>query len=86
MHLLRSMFFVAAKFNFWFKAVHVPGSLNYAANAISRNKLTDLFVHAPLLNTAPCFLSQEVLSVLLSPHDWNSQTWAKQFSTYLTTQ
>ena len=86
MRLLRSLFFVAAKFNFWFTASHIPGSLNTAADAISRNKLDDLHIVAPNLSRFPSLIPQEILQTLSSTHEWASRDWAKQFSAYLTTQ
>ena len=36
--LLRCLIFMAARYSFWFSAVHIPGHLNTLADALSRNK------------------------------------------------
>ena len=65
MQLMRSLFFVAAKFNFLFKAAHVPGVENNIADAISINQLGVAFVLKPELSSVPSFISQDVLSLLI---------------------
>ena len=42
-HLLCSLFFFQAQFRFEIKAQHIPGKKNKAADALSRNNLTDFF-------------------------------------------
>lgn len=37
--LLRCRIFIAARFSFWFGAVHIPGLFNILAKATSRNKM-----------------------------------------------
>ena len=34
MHLIRLLVFFASKYNFWFTAMHIPGRLNVAADAL----------------------------------------------------
>ena len=46
MHLLRCLTF-AAKYSFWFCAMHVPGVLNVHANALSRDRMQIFFSHSP---------------------------------------
>ena len=43
MHLIRLLVFFASKYDFWFKASHIPGRLNKAADALSRNNLSVFF-------------------------------------------
>ena len=38
-HLLQFLSFIAASFSFWYSTCHIPGRLNVAADAISRNIL-----------------------------------------------
>ena len=86
MQLMRSLFFVAAKFNFWFEAAHIPGVKNNIADAISRNNLGAAFVLKPELSRVPSFISQDVLSLLISEHSWTSPHWAQQFNSCLNIQ
>lgn len=44
MHLVRSLAFLRAKFQFTLTATHIEGTCNVLANALSRDKL-DLFSH-----------------------------------------
>ena len=46
MSLLRCLVFCAAKYNFWFTGVHIPGTENTLADALSRNKVV-YFVPRP---------------------------------------
>ena len=47
MHLMRTLFSAAAKYNFWFVVSHLPGARNVAADIISRDNLGVLFAQAP---------------------------------------
>ena len=47
MHLIRVLVFLAAHFDFWFKAEHIEGSANTQADALSRNKMSSFFLQAP---------------------------------------
>ena len=86
MQLMCSLFFVAAKFNFWFEAAHIPGVENNIADAISRNILSTAFVLKPELSRVPSFISQDVLSLLISEHSWTSPHWAQRFNSCLINQ
>ena len=81
MHLLRCLFFMAASFNFWYSASHIPGKLNIAADAISRNRESTLFEVMPTINRSPSIIPQMLIQ-LLAPNgpDWTSQSWARQFN------
>ena len=81
MHLLRCLFFMAASFNFWYSASHIPGKLNIAADAISRNRESTLFEVMPSINRSPSIIPQMLIQ-LLAPNgpDWTSQSWARQFN------
>ncbi len=57
-HLLRCLFFLEAHFRFEHRADHIPGKLNVAADALSRNDVTTFFslapqVHHPLGSKVP---------------------------------
>ena len=44
MHLIQLLVFLASYYNFWFTAMHVPGRLNVAADASSRNIMSMFFM------------------------------------------
>ena len=82
MHLLRCLIFVAAKFNFWFAALHIRGERNVLADAISRNQ-ADLFLsQAPMgMRRAPTPIPQEIPQLLYRQRpDWLSDTWTTLFN------
>ena len=84
MHLLRKLFFVAARFNFWFTAIHLPGEKNVAADFISRNKINELPLVAPYLSPHPYVIPQDILHLLYKgAPDWTSRLWPSQFNTCL---
>ena len=83
MHLLRCLVFYAAYFRFDFVALHVPGSHNTAADALSRNNLSlffSLIPQIPLVSIPSPLLD---LLVLKQPN-WGSSDWTKLFSRSLT--
>ena len=87
MDLMRMLFFIAARFEFWYVAAHLPGRLNGAADAISRNLLKDLFDIAPNLSRFPLSIPQEMLSLITNQApDWTSKEWAERFSTLCSTR
>ena len=47
--LLRCLVFFAAKYNFWFTGVHIPGTKNTLADALSRNKVVLFHSQAPVI-------------------------------------
>lgn len=52
-HLLRCLFFFEAHFSFSFRAEHLPGKDNIAADALSRNNLSHFFSIYPQACPAP---------------------------------
>ena len=80
MHLLRGLFFKATSLNFGYCATHIPGRLNIAANAISRNNLTLLSEVRPSINPAPSVIPQTLIQLVApgSP-DWISPNWVRKF-------
>lgn len=79
MHLLRCFSFYAAYFRFHFSATHVPGALNTAADAISRNLLS---LFSSLVPQAPQFTLPPALDQLLiaTRPDWGSPDWTQLFA------
>ena len=84
MHLLRCFVFYAAVYHFSFTAVHVPGTLNGAADALSRNNLP-LFVSLfPQMPQVPIPQPVRDLIVDVRPN-WGSQEWTDLFTHSWTT-
>ena len=54
MHLLKCLFFIVAHFDFDIYACHIPGSLNVAADALSRDLLPLLVQPPPCLAPKSC--------------------------------
>ena len=82
-HLMRCLALLAAFYGFHISAVHVPGSLNEAADALSRNNLRVFRSLYPLaLQESPIPPHVVQLLVTQTP-DWGSSTWTKLFSACL---
>ena len=87
MDLMRMLFFIAARFEFWYVVAHFFGRLNGAADAVSRNLLMDLFDAAPNLSRFPLSIPQEMLSLITNQApDWTSKKWAERFTTLCPTR
>ena len=79
MHLLRCLFFYCAQFSFHLSAEHVPGVLNTAADALSRNNLPLFLSLVP--QTSQVALPQALRELLLTSRpDWGSQDWIQLFA------
>ena len=76
MHLLRCLHFFTARHQISICARHVPGVLNTAADALSRNKMSVFFQCAPQAAQAPFPVPSQLLETLIwhSP-DWTSVSW-----------
>ena len=61
MHLIRLLVFFASKYDFWFTATHIPGKLNVAADALSRNNFHLYFSYIP---------HRQIVSQLLYLQPW----------------
>ena len=79
MHLIRLLVFFASKYDFWFKASHIPGRLNKAADALSRNNLSVFFQQAPQADTNPSHIPLSLVSLLSQNITWTSECWIKLF-------
>ena len=83
MHLLRCLVFYSAFFRFQFVAEHVPGILNVAADAISRNNLPLFFSIFPQIPRVA--IPQSVLDLLVTRRpNWGSRDWTRLFVCSLT--
>lgn len=83
MHLLRCFSFYSAYYGFHFSAKHVPGVLNTAADALSRDKLR-LF-HSLTPQAQQWIIPSALLELLITTRpDWGSHDWTRLFSCSLT--
>ena len=82
MHLLRCLTFYSAFFRFHFRAAHVPGINNSAADAISRNNISLFLSLHPQSQHVPVPQNIVDLLVRIRP-DWGSQTWIHLFRSSL---
>ena len=83
MHMLRCLAFYAAFYSFQFTSEHIPGIMNTAADALSRNNLP-LF-HSLVPQGQQVSPSQEVLDLVINLRpDWGSQAWLHLFTHSLT--
>ena len=83
MHLLRCFSLYCAIFRFTYSVVHVPGTLNLAADALSRN---DLPLFLSLIPQTPrSLIPQATLELLvISRPAWGSTAWTNLFNHSLT--
>ena len=75
-HLLRTIFFLSAKFDFSLVAAHIPGHLNVLANAISRDNASLFLSSYTQVTLQPTFIPDNMVQVLLiEKADWTSNSW-----------
>jgi hypothetical protein len=80
MHLMRTLFFVMARFNLAIFATHVPGKENGAADALSRNNLPLFHAQVPRAAKVPSRIPPELLELLIHRQpDWTSADWRSLF-------
>ena len=76
MHLLRSLFFITAKYNVYIVGEHIPGAENGAADALSRDNLPTFMQLVPHAHPTPTALPEELVeAIVLSQPDWMSPSW-----------
>ena len=81
MHLLRALSFFAAHYKFTISATHLPGILNTAADALSRNKMHLFLSLVPQASPRPTPIPPELINLLITQTpDWTSKTWMEQFN------
>ena len=81
MHLIRLLVFFAARHDFWFSAIHIPGRLNSQADAISRNRLDQFFAMIPHASPSPASISRPLVELISQNITWISPSWAQLFVT-----
>ena len=83
MHLLRCLHFFLAYYDCTLRAVHIPGVLNVAADAISRNRIQVLHQTVPNIQQQPDQVPQLLWNLLvLSQLDWMSVNWKTLLTSY----
>ena len=81
MHLLRCLHFYAAYFDFQFTASHIQGKLNRAADALSRDRVSEFFSLIPQAELRMSPIPHQLEEMLLySQLDWTSHHWIQLFS------
>ena len=83
MHLLRCFAFYCAYYRFHTSCVHVPGAMNKAADALSRNNLRLFLSLAP--QAQRCLIPYPLKELLITARpDWGSPAWTQLFLGSLT--
>ncbi len=71
MHLLRTLHFLCATFDICLRTVHIPGTHNTYADAISRNSMQVLLTGLPAVHHQPCPITGALMSLLVyTQPDW----------------
>ena len=82
MHLLCCLYYITASYQIDIVARHVPGVLNTAADALSRNSMTTLFNVTPQARAEATQIPDTLLDILFHQRpDWTSLNWRKMFLT-----
>lgn len=80
MHLLRCLFFISEHHHFLVEAVHLPGKLNVAADALSRNNTAQFLQVVPEAQKQPTPVPEQALKLLVVEQpDWMSSSWTELF-------
>jgi len=84
MHMLRTLFFIEAHFQFEISSMHVPGVSNTLADYLSRNLMTKFHANLPHADTHPSHVPPFLLQWLLDTQlDWTSQRWTRKFNSFV---
>ncbi len=79
---MRCLHFITAKFNLLLSAVHLAGSDNELADALSRNNLPYFLSNHPQAICSPSRIPPALLDLLIyAKPDWTSPSWSKAFNT-----
>ena len=78
LHLVRCLYFYAARYQFSYNARHIPGVDNVAADALSRNLMSKFFSLIPQGVSSSVPQSVSTLLIHRRP-DWGSQDWIALF-------
>lgn len=79
--LLRCLFFYEARYGFVYKAEHVPGRCNRAADALSRDNVNLFFTLIPQAQSQATMISGLLVEALGDKTiRWTSPRWKKVFT------
>ncbi len=82
-HMVRCLYFYTSLYSFQFVVEHVPGVLNVAADALSRNNL-QLFSSLVPQGTHHVIPASVIDLLVRRKPDWGSQPWIELFTSTLT--
>ena len=83
-HLLRCLFFFEAHFEFELRASHIAGKANRAANALSRDRLTEFLSLHPQAPPVPAQVPTCLVELLMDMSlIWTSASWSLLFKNIL---
>ena len=86
MHLLCTLFFFEAIFEFHMQASHISGVHNRLADALSPDKLSSFLSKAYAMEQSPSPIPVKLLQLLQDMQtDWTSAAWRDMFNSILTT-
>ena len=84
MHLMRSLFFFLASYDITLWSVHVPGILNGAADALSRNDHLSFLSQVPSAQPLPEEIQPVLMEALVHKQpDWTSPSWTNLLTSTL---
>ena len=79
--MLRCLFYLEAKFDLTWSAVHVPGVENGPADSLSRNKMSSFFDLIPQAQANPSHVPEELVNRLVVKENWTSDIWSRWLET-----
>ena len=86
MHLLRTLVFVEARFNFHFYPLYINTHVNHLADDQSRDNLFSFLSKVPQAHPVPKRVPELLINLLLDPWaDWTYQPWRLQFESIFRT-
>lgn len=81
MGLMRCLYFIAAKFNLLISAVHLAGTANGLADALSRNNLPAFISNYPQASPRATPVPEALVNLLVGTKpDWTSPHWSSTFN------
>ena len=80
MHLLCTLVFIEACYNFPFRPLYINTHVNHLVDSLSRNDLPSFLSKVPQAHHNPSMVPDQLLNLLLDPQaDWICQPWRCQF-------